>query len=73
MDYSRYPEKELQWDWLRIYLDEYYGNKEIEVADEQIEELYNQVNKFAVSAHFFWGVWALLQAYHSSIDFDFME
>lgn len=73
VDYSRYPEKELQWDWLRVYLEEYNSDKETEVTDEDIEELYNQVNKFAVCAHFLWGVWALLQAYHSSIDFDFME
>lgn len=56
-----------------MYLDEYYGDRRTEITDEEIEELYNQVNKFAVAAHFLWGVWALLQAYHSSIDFDFME
>ena len=30
------------------------------------------VNAFAVMAHAFWGTWALIQARHSPIDFDFL-
>jgi ethanolamine kinase len=34
--------------------------------------LYVQVNKFALVAHFLWALWALIQAEHSTIDFDFL-
>ncbi|XP_046665616.1 ethanolamine kinase 1 [Homalodisca vitripennis] len=70
VDFSRYPSQSLQWDWLRIYLTEYTG---CPPSDDQIHSLYVQVNKFALAAHFLWGVWALVQAEHSNIDFDFLE
>ena len=30
-------------------------------------------NMFALASHFFWGLWAVIQAKHSPIDFDFMQ
>ena len=27
------------------------------VSDAEVEELYREVNKFALAAHFYWGVW----------------
>lgn len=69
VDYSRYPDKDLQMDWLRIYLTELSDQ---EPSDSEVRTLYVQVNKFALAAHFMWGVWALVQAEHSLIDFDFL-
>ena len=34
--------------------------------------LHRRVNQFATASHFFWGFWAIIQARHSPIDFDFM-
>ncbi|KAB0802137.1 hypothetical protein PPYR_04323 [Photinus pyralis] len=70
IDYSNYPDKELQWNWLRAYLSELHNSEEI--SDRDIHKLYVQANKFALASHMFWGVWALLQAEYSTIDFDFM-
>jgi hypothetical protein len=39
---------------------------------QDVENLYVKVNKFALAAHLFWGLWALVQARHSDIDFDFL-
>lgn len=69
VDYSRYPDRDLQMDWLRIYLTELNDK---EPSDSEVRTLYVQVNKFALAAHFMWGVWALVQAEHSLIDFDFL-
>lgn len=69
VDYSRYPDKDLQMDWLRIYLAELNDQ---EPSDSEVRTLYVQVNKFALAAHFMWAVWALVQAEHSLIDFDFL-
>lgn len=74
IDYTRYPNSKLQFDWLRTYLEEYYNNDTvIEVTDSDVEKLYVETNKFVLAAHVFWGIWSLIQAEHSYIDFDFIE
>jgi len=35
--------------------------------------LYREVNKFALAAHFLWGLWGLIQAQLSDIDFDYLS
>ncbi|XP_018334399.1 ethanolamine kinase-like, partial [Agrilus planipennis] len=71
IDYSKYPSKELQYDWLKTYLLEFKNTDS--VKDEDIYKLYIQVNKFSLTSHLFWGIWALIQAEHSYIDFDFIK
>ena len=44
----------------------------VEQVTNQACKLMRQVRYFTLHAHFFWGIWALLQAAHSSIDFDFI-
>jgi ethanolamine kinase len=31
------------------------------------------VNGFSLASHYYWGLWALIQAMVSDIDFDYME
>lgn len=69
IDYTKYPSRDYQLNWIRAYLEEY---KETEVTKEDVEELYKQVNKFALASHFLWSVWSLIQAEHSTINFDFV-
>ncbi|VDI83332.1 ethanolamine kinase [Mytilus galloprovincialis] len=61
--------------WLRTYLEEWNKQNEIKsaVTDEEVYKLYTQVNKCALAAHFFWGVWALIQSKYSTIDFDYLD
>uniref|UniRef100_W5NE30 ethanolamine kinase n=2 Tax=Lepisosteus oculatus TaxID=7918 RepID=W5NE30_LEPOC len=74
VDYSCYPDKSLQMEWLRAYLEAYkeYKTHSSEVSDKEVEVLYVQVNRFALASHFFWGLWALIQAKYSTIEFDFL-
>lgn len=78
VDYSRYPSEDFQRDWIRIYLEEYCNSEIVsddeyrEVSQHDIDVLYIQVNKFSLMSHFFWAIWALIQAEHSTIDFDFL-
>ncbi|XP_034092433.1 ethanolamine kinase 2 isoform X2 [Gymnodraco acuticeps] len=69
-DFGLYPSREMQMDWLRVYLKAY--KQKAEVSERELETLYVQVNKFALASHFFWGFWALIQAKYSTIDFDFL-
>ncbi|XP_076862743.1 ethanolamine kinase 2 [Brachyhypopomus gauderio] len=73
-DYSLYPSRQMQLDWLHTYLKTYklLTQKGEEVSEQELETLYVQVNKFSLASHFFWGFWALIQAKYSSIDFDFL-
>ncbi|XP_073828793.1 ethanolamine kinase 1 [Musca autumnalis] len=71
VDYSRYPSRDFQLKWLRVYLQTYLQKSD--VTDAEVERLYVQVNQFALAAHFFWIVWCLIQAEHSTIDFDYID
>jgi len=70
-DYSLYPSKEFQLKWLKTYLQSYLGKED--VSEQEIEEAYREVNKFALLSHYYWGVWAILQAQYSKIDFDYIS
>uniref|UniRef100_A0A671QVN8 ethanolamine kinase n=1 Tax=Sinocyclocheilus anshuiensis TaxID=1608454 RepID=A0A671QVN8_9TELE len=74
VDYTLYPGRELQLQWLRAYLEAYkeYKSQGTQVSNTEVEVLYVQVNRFALASHFFWGLWALIQAQYSTIDFDFL-
>ena len=72
VDYNRYPDEAFQMSWLRCYLSHYKGVPGSSLDQQELRQWYIWVNKFSVASHFFWGIWALLQAYHSSIDFDFL-
>uniref|UniRef100_A0A8C7HAP8 ethanolamine kinase n=1 Tax=Oncorhynchus kisutch TaxID=8019 RepID=A0A8C7HAP8_ONCKI len=72
-DYSLYPRPELQRDWLTAYLESYKHSVGLEatVTELEVQKLYVQVCKFSLASNFLWGLWAILQARYSSIDFDF--
>ncbi|KAG0021512.1 hypothetical protein BGZ80_002251 [Entomortierella chlamydospora] len=40
---------------------------------EVLESMYNEVNKFALTSHIMWGLWGLIQAAQSEIDFNYFE
>ncbi|KAI8057961.1 choline/ethanolamine kinase [Syncephalis plumigaleata] len=67
--YERYPSKEAQMPWLREYL----VAAGVTVTDAALESLYREVNQFALASHFYWGLWALVQAELSNIDFDYIN
>jgi ethanolamine kinase len=69
IDYSLYPSPEYQRAWIRVYLEEF---KQTPVTEAEVEKMYKDANKFALSSHFLWALWSLIQAEHSTIDFDFV-
>ena len=50
VDYSHYPGRSLQLDWLRSYLEAYkeYKGQGSQVTDREVEVLYVQVNRFSL-------------------------
>ncbi|KAI8816809.1 kinase-like domain-containing protein [Fimicolochytrium jonesii] len=65
-----YPTKPAQLPWLRTYLESYTKRA---VMDAEVENLYKEVTKFSLAAHFFWAIWALVQAEISDLDFDYLD
>lgn len=49
-DFRLYPSREMQMDWLQVYLQAYkmFTKKTEEVSPRELETLYVQVNKFAL-------------------------
>ncbi|KAJ1337113.1 hypothetical protein BSLG_006586 [Batrachochytrium salamandrivorans] len=43
------------------------------LSPEQLHNLYKEILKFSLAAHFFWAVWALVQAEISDLDFDYLN
>lgn len=73
VDYSFYPNKEFQLEWLRVYLTNYHKNDNIQIDDDYVHRLYLDVNKFAFISLLLWVLWGLIQAEHSTIEFDFIK
>eukprot|EP00276_Gloeochaete_wittrockiana_P004339 CAMPEP_0184645028 /NCGR_PEP_ID=MMETSP0308-20130426/1595_1 /TAXON_ID=38269 /ORGANISM="Gloeochaete witrockiana, Strain SAG 46.84" /LENGTH=373 /DNA_ID=CAMNT_0027073813 /DNA_START=158 /DNA_END=1276 /DNA_ORIENTATION=+ len=53
-DYSRYPTREQQYLFFRAYLEEFNG---FPPSEDELDALYNEVTKYGLVAHIFWGVW----------------
>lgn len=69
-DYSRYPMKDLQVNWITHYLTEYNGKPPTE---KEVESLFVQVNQFALLSHLVYGLWGLVQTEHSDINYDYLR
>ncbi|KAI8078200.1 kinase-like domain-containing protein [Gilbertella persicaria] len=70
-EYWRYPTKEFQMKWYDWYLTEF--NKGVRPSEQDKEQLFKEVNGFSLASHFYWGLWAMIQAKISDIDFNYMD
>ncbi|CAH0475265.1 unnamed protein product [Peronospora belbahrii] len=76
LDLAQYPSIEKQFAFFKAYmssaaptmLTELEANRESKAF---FHAFYDVVNRYALASHMFWGYWALVQAAHSKIDFDF--
>lgn len=81
-DYNMLPTRSVRREFLREYVNSFLfwdaqsAGKQItpagaEAAEKIAEELFKAVDKFRGIPGFYWGVWALIQAEISKIDFDY--
>ncbi|XP_063305247.1 choline/ethanolamine kinase [Pelobates fuscus] len=68
-----YPTREQQLHFFRSYLAESCPDLSEEECLVQIEAMVLEVNRFALASHFFWGLWSILQAKMSTIEFGYLE
>ncbi|OKL60248.1 hypothetical protein UA08_04579 [Talaromyces atroroseus] len=75
-DYNMLPTRSVRRDFLTEYVKSFsqHGGKGIDANKEQheiVEKLFQDVDRFRGIPGFYWGVWALIQATISQIDFDY--
>ncbi|XP_063164931.1 choline/ethanolamine kinase isoform X1 [Candoia aspera] len=73
---ENYPSREQQLHFIRCYLEE-AGGKAAAPSPEDRErleaEMLLEISRFTLASHFFWGLWSILQAKISTIEFGYLE
>ncbi|SLM37577.1 choline ethanolamine kinase [Lasallia pustulata] len=73
-NYHVLPTRSQRRRFVREYLASYYSHlllKSVPVADSEVDRLFDEVDLFRGIPGFYWGIWALIQATISQIDFDY--
>lgn len=70
-DYSAMPPRNVRRAFLREYLRSFSAHQNRTYKESELEELFQQVDVFRGVPGFYWGIWALIQAQISMIDFDY--
>jgi ethanolamine kinase len=65
------PTRTTRRAFLREYLQSFCAHQNRSYNEEELEELMGQVDAFRGVPGFFWGIWALIQAQISTIEFDY--
>ena len=78
LDFTRLPDIKEQNNFLSAYLRKQYeieGLKNVSNVKflEDLNSLRREADNCMVLSHLFWGLWGLIQAAHSSIEFDYFE
>ncbi|XP_014969003.1 choline kinase alpha isoform X4 [Macaca fascicularis] len=72
----KYPTKKQQLHFISSYLPAFQNDFENLSTEEKSiieEEMLLEVNRFALASHFLWGLWSIVQAKISSIEFGYMD
>ncbi|KAM4018158.1 choline kinase alpha-like isoform 1-T1 [Anomaloglossus baeobatrachus] len=75
-NFTKYPTKKQQLHFISSYITEFqpgFENLSNEERSKVESEMLIEVNRFALASHFFWGLWSIIQAKISSIEFGYME
>jgi ethanolamine kinase len=66
------PTRSQRLDFIREYIRSYFAHIKQEVdEDGEVHKLFEEVDVFRGIPGFYWGIWALIQATISQIDFDY--
>uniref|UniRef100_A0AAV2KVD9 Ethanolamine kinase n=2 Tax=Knipowitschia caucasica TaxID=637954 RepID=A0AAV2KVD9_KNICA len=71
---ENYPSREQQLNFLRSYLAEQQGHSDMKMDQTRVEEdMIIEANRYALASHFLWGLWSIIQAKISKIEFGYMD
>ncbi|KAI2653401.1 Choline kinase alpha [Labeo rohita] len=69
---ENYPNRQQQLHFIRHYLSERGGAAPADQARIE-EDMLIEANRFALASHFLWGLWSIIQAKISKIEFGYMD
>ncbi|KAG9153294.1 hypothetical protein Leryth_025082 [Lithospermum erythrorhizon] len=69
LDYSKYPDLEERQRFIRTYLSCSGGQPSL----SEVEQLVEEVEKYTLANHIFWGLWGIISEHVNEIDFDYSE
>ncbi|KAM7492405.1 hypothetical protein LguiA_035326 [Lonicera macranthoides] len=69
LDYSKYPSLKERQRFLHIYLS-CSGDK---LCNQKVEQLVQEIEKYTLASHLFWGLWGIISAHVNAIDFNYKE
>jgi len=74
-EHALLPTKPQRLDFIREYIRSYFehrSNEKVPIDQEfEVQRLFNEVDVFRGIPGFYWGIWAIIQAKISQIDFDY--
>lgn len=70
-DFSKMPTRSERRDFLLTYVNTFNTLLGHEFKQEDLDQLFSEVDVFRGAPGFYWGIWALIQATISQIDFDY--
>uniref|UniRef100_UPI00398E7BBC choline kinase alpha isoform X2 n=1 Tax=Pristiophorus japonicus TaxID=55135 RepID=UPI00398E7BBC len=75
-DIKKYPTKMQQLRFIRVYNSE-CQNEFDDLDDKQMakmeDQMLEEINRYALASHFFWGLWSVIQARISAIEFGYLD
>ena len=72
-DWAQLPTRDQRLAFIRAYITKRQPSIAAEALEAEAAELERKVRAFFVLSHLWWGVWAVVQAKYSTIDFDYMQ
>lgn len=72
-DHGAVPSRSQRLEFVRHYIESYrsHAKTDLDPSPEEVVTLMHQIDLFRGVPGFYWGIWALIQATISSIDFDY--
>lgn len=70
-DYSQVPTKSVRRGFLQEYVASYNRNSDQQLEESTVDDLYHLVDMWRGIPGLYWGIWSLIQARISEIDFDY--
>ncbi|KAG9783402.1 Ethanolamine kinase [Exophiala dermatitidis] len=70
-DYNMLPTRSVRRQFLQVYLESYKAHSDIPVPNDMLDVLHDEVDRYRGMPGLYWGIWALIQATISQIDFDY--
>ncbi|KAF7824770.1 putative choline kinase 2 isoform X1 [Senna tora] len=69
LNFSKYPDFEERKKFIHAYL----STSDKQPSESEVEQLLQEVEKYTLASHLFWGVWGVISAHVNKIDFDYKE